>query len=813
MQRLTSFVLLAGTALGMLGFAGAASAQSQSEPQAQDRPVRDQSEIIVTARKREESILKVPVVEAVVSGETIAQAQITSLESLVTRVPGVNIGSAVLSIGPQISLRGVGTSSLDAGIDQSVSLNVDGLSLTQGLAYAAGVFDLAQAEVLKGPQALFFGKNSPAGVVSLRSNDPGNEVEVIARLGYEAEAQEKRGELILSTPVTDTFGVRFAGMADFQDGFFRNRAQNLTPAAVGSARPSFKYPESRSFIVRGTAVWEPSATFKARLKVNYTVDDVKGDASHGQVTTCPEGIAPSSTGILYLNPREDCKLDRDIYVVYFNPATFTGRNFGVPFIRRKQKFGTLELNYNASDTIGLTSVTGYYRVDSDSMINAVQTGFAGSPFAADNAFYRNDFTQELRLDTEFDGPLNLTLGAFYQDGEIYNQIRLPVNRAILPLPLFPNGYLANGSHHIDIEAYSGFGQLRYKIVPTLELAVGARYAHETRSDQVFNLGGATPVDISLPNRGKFSTANVSPEATLTWTPTDDFTLFGAVKQGYKSGSFTITTPSAAPAFGDEKVRGGEVGVKTRLANRQLNLNLAGYYYEYKGLQVGVSTIDPVLGITQVQTVNAASARVYGIDFDLTYRPNRIEGLMVSAAANWNKAKFDDFRDAQCTRGQTIAQGCNSNRDPRTGLFTGQDLTGIPLIRAPEWQLSGNIDYDLPVSSTDKVRLGVGAQYSSRYLTALGRGDRFYQDAYAMFDANVAYVGNDGKWEVSLLGRNLGNKITTGSCTASNIQEGQNPLRSSTQVSGAATSGSAGLPEVTCVARRGREIWARFSVSL
>jgi iron complex outermembrane receptor protein len=207
---------------------------------AADTPVTSQpddvGDIIVTARKRNESILKVPVVETVVSAAQLQQKQITDLTDLSASVPGLNIGSAVLAVGPQISLRGVGTSSLDAGIDQSVSLNIDGLSLSQGLAYSVGIFDLAQTEVLKGPQALFFGKNSPGGAISLRSNDPGSKTEIIGRFGYEGEANEKRAELIYSTPVSDTFGIRIAGLGDWTGGFFHNKA---TPdIALGARAPN-----------------------------------------------------------------------------------------------------------------------------------------------------------------------------------------------------------------------------------------------------------------------------------------------------------------------------------------------------------------------------------------------------------------------------------------------------------------------------------------------------------------------------------------------------------------------------------------------
>ena len=801
--------LLAGAAFGLFAGTCPAAAQSADAAGAEEAENAVPGDIIVTARKRQESILKVPVVETVLTAETLERAQITGMGALASRVPGLNLGTGPIAIGPQISLRGIGTSSLDAGIDQSVSLNIDGLSLTQGLAYAAGVFDLAQAEVLKGPQALFFGKNSPAGVISLRSNDPGDSLEVIARLGYEAEAREKRGELILSGPLSDTFGMRLAGTASFTDGFFRNRAQNLTPAALGARAPQVNLQEGQSFILRGTALWKPTADFTARLKLNWTRDEVQGDAGQGQFVSCPEGPRAGPSGIRFINAADNCKLGRTFYIVDMDPASFpTVRNQGRPFSTTEQKFGTLELNYSPSDALALTSVTGYYRLDADALINAILTGFSAPPYGADNHLYRHDFTQELRADTDLSGPFNLTAGAFYQKSTIFNRIQLPINRAILPAPAFPNGFLATGSHKISAESYSFFGQARYKIVPTLEFAAGVRWAHETRSDRVTNLAGAAPVDVSLPDNDRFTSSNFSPEATLTWTPTDDFTVFAAVKQGYKSGSFTITTPAPLPHFGDERARGGEVGLKTRLFDRQLMLNLAAYHYEYRGLQVGISIADQTLQQVLVRTLNAAGAKVYGVDFDFTYRPDAIEGLTIGGSANWNHARFTDFADATCYNGQTIAQGCNRTLNPVTGLYTATDLSGAPLVRAPNWQLNGTIDYEMPAGEDHVVRLGVAGQYTSRYTRALGRAPAFFQPGYATVDANVAFAAKDDSWEVSLVGRNLGNKITSGSCTASNWEDG---AFFPTLTTGGAANGAAGQPELTCIPRRGRELWLRLTL--
>lgn len=191
----------------------AAGLALQTTPATAQEPEAGQlEEVLVTARKREESILQVPVVATALTHDQLAAFATSSLYAVADRVPGLLFGSGTGSFGAQVSLRGVGTATLNATIDQSVSLNIDGMQMTQGLAYKLGQFDMAQVEVLRGPQALYYGKSSPGGVISIHTANPTDEFEVIASGGYEFEANTTRGELILSGPVSDTLGLRLRGI-------------------------------------------------------------------------------------------------------------------------------------------------------------------------------------------------------------------------------------------------------------------------------------------------------------------------------------------------------------------------------------------------------------------------------------------------------------------------------------------------------------------------------------------------------------------------------------------------------------------------
>jgi len=802
----------------------------------------ENGDIIVTARKRQESILKVPVVVTAVGEETLSNFQVTQVTDLPRLVPGLVLGGNLLSIGPQVTIRGVGTSSYDPGVDQSVSLNIDGLSLGQGLAFGSGMFDVAQVEVLKGPQALFYGKSSPGGVISLRTADPTDKFEVIARAGYEFEAREARGELIVSGPVTETLGVRIGGSYSAGDGYFKNRAEPIL--STGAAAPMSREPRPRNFMIRGTVLWKPTDNFSARLKVNHAYDK-NIDAELSQLANCPDGpgqafglgsgvpgsdIPPAPNFLTPVDPipfigGDDCKLDRDIHIVYLNPDFFPGvPHGGVPYLRNRQNYGTLELNYDFTPELSLTSTTAFYKLRSSSLVNATHTTAAAPTFAVTNNFSRRQFTQEFRLNSDYSGPFNFTLGAFYEDGRLYDRVRFIRNRAygfISPAVLPTEILNDHRSTTVHIKTYSLFGQARYKLTEQLELSAGVRWTDETRSEEVFDYLNNVDLTPTLP-RPKISASNFSPEVTLTYTPTDDLTIFGSYKKGYKSGSFKVAVPPVAGednSFDDERVQGGEVGIKSRLFDRSLLANIAGYYYEYKGLQVG--GIEPSEGgVPIIRTVNAGSARTYGVDFDMAYRPPSIEGLSINASVNWNNARYTELDNIGCYSNQTIAMGCVNFPDPspdaidpETGLprFTAQELSGTRMIRAPEWSANLGFDYELPVGSNMRLQFTNNNQFSSDFVTypAAGRPNRDnIQRSFIKIDASVALKGPEDRWEVALIGKNITDKLTASNCSATNFAGG---ILLGGDNAGGVSPSPAGFAESGCYTDAGRSVWVRLTL--
>jgi iron complex outermembrane receptor protein len=844
--------LITGLLAGVAVFALPTAALAQRATSETTARATDPGEIIVTARKRTETLMDVPVVATAVSGETLDRMQTNDLKSLARMVPGLSMGTSILSVGQLVSLRGVGTSALDPGVDASVSLNIDGLSLSQGLAYASGMFDVGQVEVLKGPQNLFYGKSSPGGVISLRTADPTDEFEVMGRAGYEFEARTLLLEGVVSGPLAEGFKVRLAGQYGTTDGYFKNTA--IAVPNSGAAGPaSNRNGDGDYYKIRGTLIVDPSELFDARIKLNYVHDDIR-NSGQLQNVVCPDGVnAP--LGRFFVQPTDQCKLDRFVPSVDQNNAAFPAFSYpgnknlardGVPYNKTEQFFGTAELNFHIRPDLTLTSQTGYYKVHAESLFNGTTSSANMGLFNVTNDFHREQFTEELRLTSNFQSPLNFTIGGYIERSSFSDDVTIARNVVGFPLAAgsAPTAvFVQKGFKDVKVEAESLFGQLLYKITPQLELAAGARWTNERRSEVGEFLNPATGVvSVATFARPAIQAKNVAPELSITFRPNEDLTIFGNLKKGYKSGSFNVSTPpfnGENNAFDDEEVKGGELGVKARLLDRRLNLEAAFFYYKYSGLQVGAN-VQATNGVTVTRTVNAGEARSYGLEASLSYRPAALDGLTLRLAGLYNDTKYTSLTNVPCYGGQLVSEGCNllfarsaaalqTPAGPAGGVFqpaaqatnpggvvvggtygfwgfnTAQDRSGLPLIRAPKWSANFGFDYEFDLGSDLRFAIANNNQWQSRSLVNLGY--IYFQEPFIKADLSLSLKGRDDRWEFALIGKNLNNEVTSGNCSNGNRMAGN----AGGLITGGVARGIAGTDEVGCWADTGRELWVRATV--
>jgi iron complex outermembrane receptor protein len=364
-------------------------------------------------------------------------------------------------------------------------------------------------------------------------------------------------------------------------------------------------------------------------------------------------------------------------------------------------------------------------------------------------------SQEVRLVSNLSGPLNFTVGGYYehsrnsQGSELYFFYTGPDPTT----GSYVSGVKASSSH---FSTYSGFAQARYAILPDLELAAGARYTKETKATDQANIfvnpgvtGILSPQGLLFSNQ--IDGSNVSPEATISWHPTDSSTLYAAYKTGYKSGGIAVPvviTPGNTPqnlTFKPEKVKGGEVGYKSGMGG--LHYDVTAYYYRFDGLQL--SSFDSQTLSYAIQ--NAAGATQKGIEGAINYSVTR--ELTIRGAFGWNNLRYGSFADAACYAYQSAAQGC---------INGAQDLTDKRLNHAPLFSGSAGIGYDRTVGGGLAIGLNADLRYTGASYAGVTQNPGSFQDSYYLINAGVRiYQQGSRGWDLAFIGRNLGNKRIIG----------------------------------------------------
>jgi outer membrane receptor protein involved in Fe transport len=694
---------------------------------------------------------------AAISQTALQNNAANTLQKIGELAPQVSIGKSTTGTGATITIRGISSSGVDAGLDQSVSMSIDGVSLSRGRIVQSAMFDMQQVEIMKGPQALFFGKNSPAGVISITSADPTDRFEGFVKGGYEFKAKERYGEAVISGPLSTKLRARLAFRYDEMDGWIKNNApaeanpfQPFAPLP-GAANGQDLSPRSRDISGRLTLIWEPTDDFDAKFKLTMNNEKENGNSGFAD-NFCTNGLVhPNELGVPSLNA--DCAINM-VRTVSNYPAilavNYPYGNGGVPYLRSALALSSLTLN-KKFENITVTSTTGYYDQSHKGSFTGDYMEFA-QIYDPEAERYRL-INEELRVNTDFAGPLNAMAGGYIEHS----------HRRWFNAPSILNIYNTVAGNYTTTttrslsnnDSYSLFGQLRWKIIPSLELAGGARYSHDKKESVLVNEVGnpaAPAVGIflrpdNLPLNAKTTGNNVSPEVTLTWKPQSDQTLYVAYKSGYKAGGISngaILTTAATPTsvvFGPEHAKGFEVGYKADLFANTLRLDVVAYRYNYNGLQV--TSLPPPTYSPSIK--NAAKARTTGVEGSVTWMAT--DRLTLDGNFGYNRARYLSFPNAQCWTGQAVADGC---------IGGVQDLTGRPLQRAPDvtFKLGANYKADLPGGWL--ADLSASAAYSASYLTSSEYSPGGPQPSYWLINASVRLSPESDKYSISLIGRNLTN---------------------------------------------------------
>ncbi len=762
---------------------GAAITPAYAQEEAE---VDDERIIIVQARKQSETLQETPVTVTSLGADTLDRFQVNEVADVVSRIPALNVQVGGSGAGGQISLRGVGTTNISAAFDSAVAFDFDGVSISTMRLVQASFFDVEQIDVLKGPQSLFFGKSASAGVFSVRSANPTANWEVGGKASYEFEEEGYTVGGYISGPVSDTLGIRLA--AQYQDIDKYVELEAGTPSVFADSGKGLK-----NFVGRLTLQWDPVDNFSANLKLNYNHNEGDSLLGHSDIDCGANGVADDvflAVPGVSIASNSTCDIQDGLYPhpdghpslqVIAPGTTGADRYNGQSYNETNTFFARLAMDLDVTDSLTLSSVTGILDLENEHLDHFSYVGILpdGSPGGLPAPFSDGlqQYTQEIRLASDFDGMFNFMVGGFW---ESRSQPLQTSQNAFIATFIFPDSrgitYDWVADRATKSEALSFFGSVSLDITDQLELSGGLRWTdeqktHRTSFPVVHNaltflngvIGGLGLVVPEGFQTGpiKFSDSNISPEVTIKYQATPDLNIYASYKTGFKSGGIDNSIlPTAAlqfvtPGFGtdaerqaaldsivfdSETAKGGEIGAKAILANGTFRINAAAYYFVFDDLQV--QNFDGAA--VRFLTINAGELTTKGFDVDWVW-DTPLEGLSFSGALGYTDAKFTDTF-------------ISSDPDGIPGNADDVDLDGRRAARAPKW--SGNVAVDLVVPMGDTLEFGLNgnAAYSGSYFAGNNDFNDFVQDSYVSLDAAVSVGDSDGKWKLSLIGVNLTDEL-------------------------------------------------------
>ena len=622
--------------LAML-MAGAAPAQDTAPAAAEGFNLE---EIVVTARRTTENVQDVPLTVNVVSAARLEEAGITNsseIRNLVSNLYWDDNGGGTTE--NRITLRGINSNASRQGFDPGVGVYVDDVYIGDTTGFNTALLDVAQIEVLKGPQGTLFGRNTTAGAISIHTRRPSpNEyyTEVSARAGnYDL----REGRVLTNVPLSQQLALSFSGIYRDRDGYQKD---------ISTGERSLN--DETFYGGRAQLLWLPSDSFELRWAADYFHNDDRQN-----VATCYGGFAcgfnPDFASI-----ENDVAADNDSYT------------------ERTLWSSSLNATWRGAGGLELTSISAYqsreYHNDQDNDFTPMQFIRSGYHLPSDW-----QFSEELRLATRRSARLRAVTGLYYYHEE--RSINIPqflgtTTAQLLGLPATTPPLTSTTNAQTETDSWAAFGQVTYDITPTLIGEVGLRYTYDSKDFAYVQRITGGLASWPLPVRGIFGLLDPSDQlapgsggvgpltasdswdqvtglASLTWQATDALNLYVRYAQGYKSGGFQSTTVASHNVAGQpfvdsnpqlpfepESMDAWEVGLKSELFERRLRLNLAAFHMDYSDIQLQYT--DPTTRAKRV--LNAGNALSKGVELELSAIP--FEGLTLDASVGWQDAELDSI---------------------------------------------------------------------------------------------------------------------------------------------------------------------------
>ncbi len=671
-------------------------------------------EIIVTAQKREQNLNDVSVAVTVFTGDDIREQRLGQPVDLAAQTPNLNINETFGNSITNVSIRGLGLNDYAVNNNPAAGIYIDEVYLVSPAMLTFQLFDMERVEVLKGPQGTLYGRNTTAGAVRFISRKPTEEFE-----GYLSADYGRYDHFILEGAIGGQVAEGLTGRVAVQtsqrnDGFQLNRA---TGGKVGEIDRS---------AWRGLLNWQPSEDLDVLLNVHGGFDKsdtllVKVDNA---LTPVDDGVADpfsSSAG-------NDTELDNE--------------NYGV----------SLTINWDLSDDLTLTSVTGYEDYERSHDEDRDGTTLV----QLDGLFLNNieQVSQELRL-TYVRDDYALIGGVFYGNDDVSTRDIFD-SSDLLPLfgPAFATAKAIGNEYAQEADSYAIFGHAEWQLHEDWKFIAGLRYTEEDKEfKEAFTFlqvgEDRTEIQVFPPVSNDYSVSNLSGKAGIDYTGFENALLYASFSRGFKSGNFQgqlTFNPADLQAFDKELVTAYEIGAKTQLLNNSLQFNVSAFFYDYEGVQIYgpifQSVVGPLFGIT-----NAGDAEVYGAEFDLLWKA--AAGLDIRLGLGLLDTEITDSFVPNVTEGSKLPNSPDVNFN-----------AGVKY----QWQLTPALVADIMLDTSYKD--DVSYDIVNQPMETL-------EDGYWITNARAGITAANGRWGVHLWGRNITDEVYRTQVLTSSVGFGEN----------------------------------------
>ena len=693
-------------------------------------------EILVTAKKRAQSIQDVHISMNAFTDEDLQDLGWTDITQVANQSPNLDIKYVWGNSMPVYTIRGVGMQSFQASDTPSVGLFIDEVFQTSMAVMGAHLYDIERVEVIKGPQGDVFGRNTNGGAVSYFTRKPGREANGYVRASY---GKWERSELqaAVGGPLSDTVSGRVSLMSIQQgDGWVHNRT---TGNDVG---------EVDILSARAQLLWEPSDSFSVNFKLFGSRDRSqavyfqhigyrdKNNPFGGLCQAYIEGRLDPNTCVDYTGYSDTDgdpyagEYTNDLSTVINENETLKNDNIG----------GTITVEKDFGN-ISLLSVTSYQEYDRWQPKESDGTPALYVDFLFTSEIWA--FSQEVRLTSNYDGPFNWIVGANYGRDEV---AELPGRIGYLDdFPLSPGR--AALTYEQDRKNLAGYGQFTVDLGENFRLSAGGRLLKDdVRFQQMvtfdlpaFGLTLSNQLPRTIVNEdgsveeldGKLDDTAFTWRVALDFVPNDNILLYGSVATGYKPGGFNggfNLNPLQYLPFVEEEVTAFELGLKSTLANGRAVFNAAAFTYNYDGMQAATARVYNNIVFTSLD--NLAEADVEGFEADLRLRP--VDALEINLGVS--------ILDTQ-------------NNDPRPNFDGATGNSPRKLANSPEQTFNAAVTYTIALDNGGTVRLFGDYYY---------QGDHFKEAvnivpleiSQDMLNARITYVSPGGNWDIAAWAKNI-----------------------------------------------------------